>query len=50
MADRITLADALRANGYTDEDLAALPPGIAGAVPDETEGAVTLGVDGWRPS
>lgn len=32
MAEQFSLADVLRVNGYTDEDLAALPAATTGAV------------------
>lgn len=46
----IVLADVLRANGYSDEDVAALSPAAAAAPVylDDPGTPLTLTEDGWR--
>jgi hypothetical protein len=46
--DKRTLADLLRAEGYGEDDIAAIPPGIAASTEDAAEGPVTLTENGWR--
>lgn len=45
-----TLGDALRAEGYSDEDLAALPAWAVASKMDTTPGPVVLTGNGWRPA